>query len=46
MGLGLVREKLGDILVGPDSADLVVLDTVADFLLQSWTSAGRAKLTV
>ena len=46
MGMGIVREKLGDILVGPDSADLVVLDTVADFLLQSWDSAGRAKLTV
>lgn len=46
MGLGLVREKLGDILVGPASADLIVLDTVADFLLNSWNSAGRAKLTV
>lgn len=46
MGMGIVREKLGDILVGPGSADLLVLDTVADFLLQSWTSAGRAKLAV
>jgi len=46
MGMGIVREKLGDILVGPDSADLLVLDTVAEFLLQSWNSAGRAKLTV
>ncbi len=46
MGLGLVREKIGDILVAPDSADLLVLDSVADFLLQSWTSAGRAKLSV
>lgn len=46
MGMGIVREKLGDILVGPGSADLMVLDTVADFLRQSWESAGRAKLTV
>ena len=46
MGMGIVREKLGDILVGPDSADLVVLDSVAEFLRQSWESAGRAKLTV
>lgn len=46
MGMGIVREKVGDILVGPDSADLMVLDTVADFLLRSWESAGRAKLTV
>lgn len=46
MGMGIVREKVGDILVGPDSADLIVLDTVADFLLQSWESAGRARLSV
>ena len=46
MGMGIVREKVGDILVGPDSADLIVLDTVADFLLRSWDSAGRARLTV
>ena len=46
MGMGIVREKIGDILVGPDSADLIVLDTVSDFLLQSWDSAGRARLTV
>ncbi len=46
MGMGIVREKLGDILVGPDSADLLVLESVLDFLRQSWDSAGRAKLTV
>lgn len=46
MGMGIVREKLGDILVAPDSADLIVLDTVAEFLLQSWSGAGRAKLRV
>ena len=46
MGMGIVREKVGDILVGPASADLMVLDTVAEFLLQSWNSAGRARLAV
>ena len=46
MGMGIVREKIGDILVGPDSADLIVLESVADFLRQSWDSAGRARLTV
>jgi len=46
MGLGLVREKIGDILVGPDSADIIVLDSMADFLLRNWSSAGRAKLTL
>lgn len=46
MGLGIVREKTGDLLVDKTSCDLVVLDTVAEFLLQNWDSAGRAKLTV
>ena len=46
MGMGIVREKIGDILVGPDSADVLVLDTVAEFLVQSWESAGRVKLRV
>ena len=46
MGMGIVREKIGDILVGPDSADLLVLESVAEFLRQSWDSAGRAKLSV
>ena len=46
MGMGVVREKTGDILVGPSSADLLVLEGVAEFLQQSWSSAGRAKLSV
>lgn len=46
MGMGIVREKVGDILVAGGSADLLVLEGVADFLLQSWTSAGRTKLQV
>ena len=46
MGMRLVREKVGDILVGPAGADIMVLDTVAEFLLQSWNSAGRARLAV
>ena len=46
MGLGVKRESVGDILVGEESCDLVVMDTVADFLLQNWVSAGRAPLRV
>lgn len=46
MGMGIAREKVGDILVAGGSADLLVLEGVADFLLQSWTSAGRTKLNV
>lgn len=46
MGMGIVREKVGDILVSSESCDLVVLESVAEFLLQSWVSAGRARLRV
>ena len=42
MGMGIVREKVGDILVSDASADLIVLDTVAEFLRSGWDSAGRA----
>lgn len=44
MGLGVVREKIGDLLVGEDSCDALVLDTVSDYLLANWETAGRAKL--
>ena len=46
MGLGITRAKIGDIYTGPQSADVLALDSVADFLLQNWTSAGRVKLQV
>lgn len=46
MGLGVVREKVGDIYVGQKQCDLIVLDTVADFLLQNFDQAGRARLDV
>ena len=44
MGIGVVRGKIGDILVGEDSTDVLVHASVADFLLSSWDSAGRTKL--
>jgi len=46
MGLGLTREKIGDILVGETEAHVLVSDSVADFLLQSWDAAGRTALHV
>lgn len=39
MGLGLTREKIGDILVSPQWADVLVGSSVADFLLQEWSQA-------
>ena len=44
MALGVVRAKLGDILVSGESADVIVCADVADYLLQEWTGAGHAKL--
>ena len=42
--LGVVRAKLGDILVSPCTADVIVCADAADFLLREWTGAGRVKL--
>lgn len=44
MGLGLVREAFGDIVVDEDCAYLFVMEEVADFVRDNLESAGRAKL--
>ena len=46
MGLGISREKLGDILVDDGSCDLIAAPEVVPFLVQNWDSAGRTKLSV
>lgn len=46
MGLQITREKIGDILVGDSSADLIVSCDIAEYLKQNLTSAGRVKLSV
>ena len=46
LGLGLDREKVGDLLVGEGSCDVLVLEDVADFLLFHLDQAGRAHLKV
>jgi len=46
LGLGLDREKVGDLLVGPASCDILVWEDVADFLLMNLDSAGRTRLKV
>lgn len=46
MGLGLTREKIGDILVSDESADVLVSDDISAFLLTEWTQAGRTALRV
>lgn len=46
MGAGIRRETVGDILPGDTSCDLVVLQSVAPYLMQNLTSAGRATLSL
>lgn len=46
LGQGLAREKVGDLLVGEGTCDVLVFKDLAPFLLQSWDGAGRAKLHV
>lgn len=46
MGLGVVRERVGDILVSPHSADIVADPSLRDFFLREWSAAGRVKLSV
>ncbi len=44
MGLGITREKLGDILVSPGRAQVLLLREALPILLSQWDSAGRWKL--
>ena len=46
LGLGLDREKVGDLLVGDSVCDVLVLEDVADFLLLHLEQAGRVHLKV
>lgn len=46
MGLGITREKVGDIVISEHSADVVVAPPLVGFLLREWSSAGRVRLTV
>ena len=44
LGLGITREKVGDLLVRDGSCDVLVLEEIADFLVFHLEQAGRAKL--
>ena len=45
LALGIKREVIGDILVFPDGADILVLESIAPFLTEHYESAGRVSLT-
>jgi len=44
MALGITRGKLGDILVSPRSADVIVAAELAEHLADEWTGAGHVRL--
>lgn len=44
MGLGITREKLGDILFGEGFCDVLCLTDAAPILLSQWESVGRWKI--
>lgn len=46
LGLGITREKVGDLLVGDTSCDILVLDELEDYLLLNLESAGRVRLKI
>ncbi len=45
MALGIDRSIIGDILVHPLGADIVILKSMEDYLLSSYTNAGRENLS-
>ncbi len=46
LGLGLKREMIGDILINDNFCDIIVVKTVAEFLLNNLKSVGREKVNV
>ena len=44
MGLGIQRESVGDILVRPDGADIIVPCEIADYIVKELSQAGQSRL--
>jgi RNA-binding protein YlmH len=44
MGVGLTREKLGDILLTENEAQVIVLKSAAEIILSQWDGVGRYKI--
>lgn len=44
MGLGIKREKIGDILVGDDFCNVVVMSEIADYIALNLNSAGNSRV--
>ena len=46
LGLGVKREGVGDILVEPQKAQVLIRASLSDFFLSQYTKAGRVQLSV
>ena len=44
LGLGVKREMVGDIVIGEKSCDVIVIKSIAEFLLNNLKSVGREKV--
>lgn len=44
LGLGIKRQMVGDIIVRPDGADILILREMADFLRLNYTQVGRHQI--
>lgn len=44
--LGVKREMIGDILVGPSGCDIVLISDIVTFILYNYEKAGRTNLTL
>lgn len=45
MGLGVIREKFGDLLITEDDTQLIVAEEIADFVRMNLTQVGKASVT-
>jgi len=46
LGLGIKREVVGDILVNAEGADIVVMKEISDYIINNFSKAGHAELSV
>ena len=46
LGLGIKRESIGDILVHPNGADIIILKELADFFVSNYVKAGSTPIKV
>ena len=46
MGLGIKREKIGDILVRDDNCSIIVMEDIAEYLSYNLNKVGNSKVTI